>query len=78
MQGKFVNYLYELSTDPKAAQRLKGNPDETMRAAGLSDEQISALKSKDQERIKRAVMAESPLAAEAFGIEITLVLKVVL
>jgi hypothetical protein len=55
MASELGNYLMKLSTDPQALKDFRADMEGQMQKAGLSQEEISIVKSKDPKRIKEAL-----------------------
>ncbi len=61
MSDKFSGFLTSLSENPSAVQSFKSDPKGTMNAAGLSDDEKSAILSGDPKKVRE--MAGGDLTA---------------
>ena len=58
--GELSSFLQKLSEDSGLQQAYTSDPEGTMRQAGLSDETIQVVLSRDLERIKAVLEKEAP------------------
>ena len=58
--GELASFLQRLGEDTQLQQAYASDPEGTMRQAGLSDETIQTVLSRDLERIKTALEKELP------------------
>jgi Aromatic-ring-opening dioxygenase LigAB, LigA subunit len=58
--GDLSNFLQKLGEDRELQQQYTSDPEGTLRQAGLSDETIQAVLSRDLERIKGVLEKELP------------------
>jgi hypothetical protein len=58
--GELSSFLQKLGEDKELQQAYASDPEGTMRQAGLSDETIQAVSSRDLERIKGVLEKEAP------------------
>lgn len=68
---RLIKFLSEMA-DPKRLEDFKNNPDSVMQSAGLSNEEIELIKSKDDQRIRQALGAADEAAGFTFTIYIVL------
>jgi hypothetical protein len=57
MASSLGTYLQKLSTDPQALSAFRNDQEGELKKAGLSQEEVSAIKSKDPAKIKQALGA---------------------
>jgi hypothetical protein len=72
-QQKLADFIMGLTKDPQRLKALKANPDRVMTEAGLSKQQIEALKSLDPMRIRDALISPDMKDAGPGNVQITLV-----
>jgi Aromatic-ring-opening dioxygenase LigAB, LigA subunit len=53
MSKRLTEFLIQLSTDPRQAERFETDPAETMNAAGLSEQERQAVLSRNPDAIRR-------------------------
>ena len=58
--GEFASFLQKLSEDSELQEAYTRDPEGTLRQAGVSDETIKAVLSRDLERIKGVLEKEAP------------------
>jgi hypothetical protein len=58
--GKLAGFLQRLSEDTELQQAYARDPEGTLRQAGLSDETIRAVLSRDLEQVKGVLEKEAP------------------
>jgi hypothetical protein len=58
--GELASFLQKLSEDPELQQAYASDPEGTLRQAGLPDETIQIVLSRDLERIKAVLEKELP------------------
>jgi hypothetical protein len=58
--GGLASFLQKLSEDPELQQAYTSDPEGTLRQAGLSDETIQAVLSRDLEQVKGVLEKQAP------------------
>ena len=66
--GELAGFLQKLSENPELQEAYTRDPEGTLRQAGVPDETIKAVLSRDLEQIKRVLEKESPESRLSFAL----------
>ncbi len=73
---KILEFLQKVSTDEKHLENFTNNPEKSMDEAGLSEEEKSAIRTADREKIASLVEPEASREAAGLNVKVRVKLEV--